>query len=400
MRKDIAETLRVFLMNGIKPNYSKIAKQFNCDARTVKRYFLNCQNLKRKPRVVVKVLDAYEELVIEKLDLGANAYSIFNFIKKQGYKGGYTTVKNFCAKYKNDKQYKATIRFETNPGVQAQVDWKERFKLKNKNDEIIEVNIFLVILGYSRLKFLMLTRDRTQTTVFKGLLEFFKYIGGVPKEMLFDNMRTIVDRSRTQFNRAQYNERFYAFSKDAGFLPRSCLAYKPKTKGKVEALAKLTDRLKVYNGEFDSYDDLEKIVKEFNEEINNEVSAATGMTPNERFKEEQRYLNPLPKLEIFEEYLNLRPNKRKVTAESLITVEGKKYSVPPEYINLYVFYQITNDRIVIYDELNIEICTHQISDKKINYNDVHYKTLSQMTLDNKEVIEAVCASNLNIYDNI
>ena len=64
MRKDIAETLREFLMNGIKPNYSKIAKQFNCDARTVKRYFLNCQNLKRKPRVVVKVLDAYEELVI------------------------------------------------------------------------------------------------------------------------------------------------------------------------------------------------------------------------------------------------------------------------------------------------------------------------------------------------
>ena len=72
------------------------------------------------------------------------------------------------------------------------------------------------------------------------------------------------------------------------------------------------------------------------------------MTPNERFKEEQRYLNPLPKLEIFEEYLNLRPNKRKVTAESLITIEGKKYSVPPEYINLDVFYQITNDRIVIF----------------------------------------------------
>ena len=57
MRNDIAKTLRVFFINGIKPNYSKIAKQFNCDTRTVKRYFLNCQNLKRKPRVVVKVLD-------------------------------------------------------------------------------------------------------------------------------------------------------------------------------------------------------------------------------------------------------------------------------------------------------------------------------------------------------
>ena len=121
MRKDIAETLRESLMNDIKPNYLKIAKQLNCDARTVKKYFLNCQNLKRKPRIVVKVLDAYEELVIEKLDLGANAYSIFNFMNKHGYKGGYTTVKNLCAnKYNNDKQYKA---LELGKAIKEYIDW-------------------------------------------------------------------------------------------------------------------------------------------------------------------------------------------------------------------------------------------------------------------------------------
>lgn len=90
------------------------------------------------------------------------------------------------------------------------------------------------------MKYLMVTKDRTQTTVFNGLLESFKYFNGVPRQLLlFDNMRTIVDRSRTQFNKPYYNEKLYSFSKDAGFMPKSCLAYKPQTKGKVEAVAKL-----------------------------------------------------------------------------------------------------------------------------------------------------------------
>ena len=153
-------------------------------------------------------------------------------------------------------------------------------------------------------------------------------------------MGTIVDRSRTQFNKPYYNEKLYSFSKDAGFMPKSCLAYKPQTKGKVEAVAKLINRLKVYNNEFDTFSDLDLIVRNFNDEINREVSTSTGKSPIVRFKEEQKYLNPLPNLDIFEEYLNLKPNKRKVTSESMINVDGKKYSVPPQYINLDVFFKL------------------------------------------------------------
>ena len=190
------------------------------------------------------------------------------------------------------------------------------------------------------MKYLMVTKDRTQTTVFNGLLESFKYFNGVPRQLLFNNMRTIVDRSRTQFNKSNYNEKLYSFSKDAGFVPKSCLAYKPQTKGKVEAVAKLINRLKVYNNEFDTFSDLDLIVRNFNDEINREVSTSTGKSPIVRFKEEQKYLNPLPNLDIFEEYLNLKPNKRKVTSESMINVDGKKYSVPPQYINLDVFFKL------------------------------------------------------------
>ena len=400
MRIDITQIIKVCVMNGIKPNYSKIARQYNCDPRTVKRYYLNQQQTNRKQRTVTKVRDGFEAIVINKIECGANAYAIYNFIKSKGYKGGYTTVKNFCFKYRKEKQHKVSMRFETSPGFQAQVDWKEKFKLSNRNGEIIEFNVFIVVLGYSRMKYLMITKDRTQTTVFKGLLESFKYFNGVPKELLFDNMKTIVDISRTQFNKPYYNEKLYSFSKDAGFMPKSCLAYKPQTKGKVEAVAKLINRLKVYNNEFDTFSDLDLIVRNFNDEINREVSASTGKSPIERFKEEQKYLNPLPNLDIFEEYLNLKPNKRKVTSESMINVDGKKYSVPPQYINLDVFFQINNNNIIIFDEYHVEICRHHISRKKFNYRLEDYKQIVSQTINNEELITNICNRNLSIYDEI
>jgi transposase len=103
MRIDITQIVRVCVMNGIKPNYSKIARQYNCDPRTVKRYYLNQQQTNRKQRTVTKVLDGFEAIVINKIECGANAYAIYNFIKSKGYKGGYTTVKNFCFKYRKEK---------------------------------------------------------------------------------------------------------------------------------------------------------------------------------------------------------------------------------------------------------------------------------------------------------
>ena len=250
------------------------------------------------------------------------------------------------------------------------------------------------------MKYLRVTKDRTQTTVFNGLLESFKYFNGVPRQLLFDNMRTIVDRSRTQFNKPYYNEKLYSFSKDAGFMPKSCLAYKPQTKGKVEAVAKLINRLKVYNNEFDTFSDLDLIVRNFNDEINREVSASTGKSPIERFKEEQKYLNPLPYLDIFGEYLNLKPNKRKVTSETMINVDGKKYSVPSQYINLDVFFQINNNNIIIFDEYHVEICRHHISRKKFNYRLEDYKQIVSQTINNEELITNICNRNLSIYDQI
>lgn len=213
-------------------------------------------------------------------------------------------------------------------------------------------------------------------------------------------MRTVVDQSRTQYGKPVYNERFYEFTKDAGFIPRACLAYKPQTKGKVESLAKLMNRLLVYNHEFENIEDLNEIVKNFNEEINNEISQGTGQKPIDRFKEEQSNLNPLPKSDVFEDYLDLRPNKRKVTSESMISIGGIKYSVPPQYINSEVFFQIKGNLIEILDMQQLPICQHKISLRKLNYTEEHYRAIAQQSLTNNDTIMKVCEANLSLYDKL
>lgn len=386
-----------------KINYSKIAKQYNCDPRTVKKYFneRDANPTVRKPRVIVKVTDGFEELIENKYLIdGAPAIAIYDLLKKKyNYKGSYTTIKFFTHNLKEKKINEVTVRFETNPGLQCQIDWKENMTLYDKEGREYVINIFLSILGYSRLKYIELTLDKTQPTLFRCLTNAFRYFGGTPKELLFDNMKTVVDHSRTQFNKPVYNEKFYAFAKDAGFIPRSCLAYKPRTKGKVEVVAKIMDRLKAYNNEFSNINELNKIVEELRDSINNEIQATTKEKPIDRFQKEKEYLNPEPNYDILEAYFTSRPMTRTVPKDSLITFQNKRYSVPPKYIGKQVTIEAKDNLLHIYYN-GIFVCSHQISDKKISYDKEHYKELLKHSTLDKNSIDYVCQTNLDLLDKL
>jgi transposase len=299
--------------------------------------------------------------------------AVYKFIQKKGYTGGYGLVSNFVRKHKKEEQQKATIRFETTPGLQAQVDWKESVKMISRHGEIFEVNIFLMVLGYSRLKFIQLTVDKTQKTLFMCLFQAIKHFQGVPHEMLFDNMATVIDRSKSTFKSISLNQTFRHFANDAGFTPITCRPYRPKTKGKVESLAKLIDRLKVYNGEFGSFEELEQITNQFMDEINSEVSQATGEIPSERFKKEQEYLSPLPSMHSLLSYFSYH-KEYKVSKESMVTYKGQKYSVPIRYIGYLVNIVEDDEDIKVYYMEDVIACHHK-SDKFLNYKHEHAREI-------------------------
>jgi transposase len=121
MRKDVSNQVKRLRGMGLL-NKSELARRFGCNRRTVDHY-LNDAVSESKKRECVSILDDYKPTIMEKVDTyGASAMAVFKFIQKKGYTGGYLTVNNFVRRHKNDEIQKATIRFETSPGLQAQVD--------------------------------------------------------------------------------------------------------------------------------------------------------------------------------------------------------------------------------------------------------------------------------------
>ncbi len=403
MRQDVLNEINIFLRGGEKETMSKaaMARIMGCDPRTVKRYLEGYEPKKKRKILKKSKLDKFKETIISKLEIGCTSMAIFKFIQKDGYTGSYSLVADFVQKHKEEQIKKATIRFETAPGLQAQVDWKENLKMISKHGELFEVNIFLMVLGYSRTKFVKLTSDKTQKTLFKCMNEAFKYFGGVPKEIVFDNMATVVDRANSRIGNVKLNTKFVQYSKDIGFNPITCRIYRPQTKGKVESLAKLVDRLQVYNHEFETYEELEKIVKMFMKEINNEISQGTNMKPIERLEKETKYLLPLPNQEVLNAYTT-SPKEYKVSKESMITYKGQKYSVPTYLIGKSVSVKETDEYIHIYYITNL-ITKHKKSKKFLNYHKEHIVDILKSDAlkgykDNE--IEEFVNNHLSDYDEL
>lgn len=403
MRQDVLNEINIFLRGGEKETMSKaaIARIMGCDPRTVKRYLEGYEPKKKRKILKKSKLDKFKETIISKLEIGCTSMAIFKFIQKDGYTGSYSLVADFVQKHKEEQIKKATIRFETAPGLQSQVDWKKNLKMISKHGELFEVNIFLMVLGYSRIKFVKLTSDKTQKTLFECMNEAFKYFGGVPKEIVFDNMSTVVDRTNSRIGNVKLNTKFVQYSKDIGFNPITCRIYRPQTKGKVESLAKLVDRLQVYNHEFETYEELEKIVKMFMKEINNEISQGTNMKPIERLAKETKYLLPLPNQEVLNAYTT-SPKEYKVSKESMITYKGQKYSVPTYLIGKSVSVKETDEYIHIYYTTNL-ITKHKKSKKFLNYHKEHIvdilKSDALKGYEDNEIEEFV-DNHLSDYDEL
>ena len=337
MRKDILNS--VIQLKEVKNliNKSEIARRFNCSINTVNKY-LNIQENNKSNRKYFSKLDNFKGIIIEKTDdFSANGRAIFNFIRDKGFTGSYGTVSKFIKEHKQEEQNKATMRFETTPGFQAQVDWKENFKIINKYGKEFEINIFLMILGYSRYKYIELSLDKTQDTLFECIMHACNSFGGVPHEVLFDNMATVVDRLASTYRAVVINKKFSQFAKDVGFVVNTCRPYRPQTKGKIECVAKLMDRLKVYNKEDINFTE----------------------KPIQRLKEEQKYLSSLPSIDCISQYF--RQNKGyKVSKESMITYKKHKYSVPIKYIGEYLTVSESEDTLNIYYTTDL-IASHKIS---------------------------------------
>ena len=306
--KNIEGEIVVLKTLGIEPNYAALGREYGMDQRTAKRKYLGIEN-KKRGRKEGSMLDKYKEIIKEKLTIpGVTIKAVYKYIVMNMDKD-IGTYSNFYKYVNKDKEYfiqndkKAHPRFETECGKQLQFDWKEDLKMISKQGEIFEFNIFSATLGYSRMHNFVYSRTKTREDVERCLIETFKYINGVTKYMLTDNMRAVVDINN---NQRKINPEFKQFAKDMGTNIKVCKPRMPETKGKDETCNKFMAWLIPYNHEFEDEKELIEIIKKIRNTVNATVNQTTNVPPILLYEKEKEHLSPLPNNKIMLSYLDTK----------------------------------------------------------------------------------------------
>ena len=403
--KDLANYKVVMEVCNMKPNFSQLARELGKDRRTVQKYYEGFE--KATTRVKPSQADDYYKLIKELLS--EDCIQTFHYIRhlwrylvdnhdlqlKESSFRYYINKKPEFKQYFEKRKFmnnEPILRFETDPGQQLQIDWKENFKYVTKEGELIYLNVFVGILGYSRYSLYHVTLNRRQYTLFAVLNDIFEKLGGIPKEILNDNMTTIMEEPRTSYRPGSVNQKFEQFSRDYNFVVRACIARRASTKGKVESQMKLIDELDAYQGKF-SFEELVGHVEKMNLRKNLEIHPTTKKSPMSLLEYEKDFLSPLPSKEIRSRYYYQQTVK--VNSSSMISYQSNQYSVPAEYIGKRLGLEVEDNTLYLYDNTKL-ITSHPVSNLAMNYLPGHYEQLvaSTMPYKSQEEVEAYSKENL------
>ncbi len=263
------------------------------------------------------------------LDFHLNAEVLFDKLVLRGYAGKITILREYISKKRQDLFNCAIRRFETLPGQQAQVDWMYAGYVEI-NGRKVKRYAFIMKLGYSRRSYIEFTTSMEQPVLFSCMINAFTHFGGIPAELLFDNMKTafVYNNGNCSW---EVNVKMAAFAAHYGFTPRRCRVYRPKTKGKVEREVRYvrTSFLPSIGGDLTLVPTtrLNELVELWMERVDAKVIRDFGQTRMERFSEESMHVRPIPQ-EHFEYRL---PEPIVVSREGRILFQTNRYSMPAAY---------------------------------------------------------------------
>lgn len=378
--EDLLHFSPMYLRGEFKVNITRIAKDLNCDRKTARKYLNG--NVPQRTRKRKKYLDDYKDLLIKYLKSSTQQFEyidhLYNFMVREH---GITCARSSFNRYirtnddlntafKKNHSNAFTVRFETNKGQQAQFDLKEKVKLVTALGEVITVYIPTLTLSWSRFNYRKLILDNTTDNLLEFLAEAFEYLGGAPEELVIDNLKQFVMKSRTtKGDQAILNTKFEEFCKDFGIKVKTCMPRRPQTKGKTETQNKVVDQLKNYNGIYAGILDMHEKLSTICREDNEKISQATRLPRLFLLSKEKGDLLPLPTKEVRSKY-HLTLKEVYVTNDSLVQYKYNKYSLPKEFIGMKVGLVVQKDKLHIYYSGKI-IETHEISDKKLNIKEQH-----------------------------
>ena len=306
-----------------------IARELGINRNTVKRYLksgdcIPYRRPKRSHRLDGLGVWLREEFVRHK----GNCDVVRQLLKDDhGMIVGLRTVQRACKPFRAELQAQAvaTVRFETPPGRQLQIDFGETHVVIDGCKT--KVYIFVATLGYSRRGYVAAFRHQRQASWFAGLEGAFLHFGGVPQEVLMDNPKPLVTSHNIQTREVVFNSAFHSFARHWGFTPRACAPRRARTKGKDENGVGYVKKNALAGRTFTSWEAFEAHLARWLREVSDErIHGTKGEQPRLRFERDERAaLKPLAGRPAFSP---VRELIRVVNTEACIEVKTNKYSVP------------------------------------------------------------------------
>ncbi len=335
----------------------QIAEKLQLDRGTVSKYLANPDPAIRKRRVKQSKLDSYRPMIEEMIEQcqTVKAPVVLQRLIEKGFDGEITIVRDLLRKLRGQMTNREPfIRFETEPGEQIQIDWGY-FGSLSYGSTRRKLYALAVLEGHSRMLYVHFSHSQQQSSLHQGLLDAFNYFGGLPKEIVVDNMLTAVtERVGTVI---RFNDAFLDFLRRFSITPRACTVRAPYEKGKVENSIKYLRQNFWPLREFADLTDVQSQVQHWLGSIANiRKHHSTGEEPLKRLQGLQSLPEVLPDCRHTCSLL--------VHKDFGVRFDANVYTVPPWAIGKHITLKADNQKISIYHKEKLVSCHSRCWDRK------------------------------------
>ena len=337
------------------PNVNQISKHFGVHYSAVIRAINQDFNRRGQSRVISNsIIKEFYPIIRDRLEKypRIKATRIHAHLKNNGFKGSYNTVVRAVRKIR-PKLSRAYVPVEVLPGEEAQMDWAH-FGSIEIGKATRKVYCFVMTLSWSRATWAELTMDMTTETLLRCHARAFEYFQGVPKRVLYDNMKTVVIERID--NAIRYNAAFLEFSSWYCYEPRVCDPYQPQQKGRVERFIRI-----IRDDFLSDYDmvDIDAAKYEFRLWLFKANArpwpGGKHTTIDKMLAKERRDLTPGPSPQF-------PPGSKRVRSGKtpLVIFDLNKYTIKPEYVRQDLLLLFDEDEIKIYSDSTL-VASHRRS---------------------------------------
>jgi transposase len=290
-------------------------------------------------------LDSFEPQIQRLLERypRITATRIWEELKLLGYRGGYTILRQRVRELRRQPTKPLTVRFESAPGAQAQMDWSV-YTIDFTQEGRRRVDLFSYLLAFSRRQYLHFTDRQDFDTTVREHIHAFEYLKGVAAMCLYDGLKVVV--TRWEDDQPIYNTRFLAFATHYGYRPWACRPRRPETKGKVERPFFYVETSLLNGRTFRSLEHLNEATRWWLSQVADvRIHGTTKKRPIDAFAEEQPHLLPLPA----RHYDTAQVVYRLVDSDGTIVYANNKYSVPWQLVGELLPVRVTDTELFVYN---------------------------------------------------